>query len=110
MLTELLDQILEDPCFNTLRTQEQLGKPCYCITEREYQAIFIYQSILIRLLCIGYIVTSGAVLLHGVIGFRVLIQSSKSSSFVEKRIENFLLEKLVSKNSFVFFFNYTYFS
>ncbi len=45
---------------------------------------------------VGYIVVSGALCTFGIVGFRVLIQSSKSSGFVETRIEDFLLKTQVS--------------
>lgn len=59
----LMSQMLDEPCFNTLRTQEQLG----------------------------YIVGSGMMVMNTVQGFRILIQSEKSCDFLEKRIDNFLI-------------------
>ncbi|KAM0723354.1 hypothetical protein Q7P37_000340 [Cladosporium fusiforme] len=59
----LLAQMLEEPCFNTLRTQEQLG----------------------------YVVGSGMLVLNTVQGFRVLIQSEKDCAYLEKRIDSFLI-------------------
>eukprot|EP01006_Ploeotia_vitrea_P044505 TRINITY_DN66835_c8_g9_i1.p1 TRINITY_DN66835_c8_g9~~TRINITY_DN66835_c8_g9_i1.p1 ORF type:complete len:1085 (-),score=521.06 TRINITY_DN66835_c8_g9_i1:2330-5323(-) len=59
----LLAHILNEPCFNQLRTKEQLG----------------------------YLVFSGAVLQYGVIGFRVIVQSSKfDSAYMDGRAEAFL--------------------
>lgn len=49
MLLELAMQILKEPCFNVLRTQEQLG----------------------------YIVFSGVRRAHGVQGLRFIVQSEK---------------------------------
>ena len=63
MLLELAVQILKEPCFNVLRTQEQLG----------------------------YIVFSGVRRVHGVQGLRFIVQSEKAPSFVDSRVEAFLL-------------------
>ncbi|XP_077297862.1 insulin-degrading enzyme-like [Arctopsyche grandis] len=59
---ELLLQILSEPCFNILRTKEQLG----------------------------YIVFRGIHRVNGVQGIRILVQSDKHPSYVESRIEAFL--------------------
>ncbi|ESO95121.1 hypothetical protein LOTGIDRAFT_232210 [Lottia gigantea] len=62
MLLELLCQIINEPCFNILRTQEQLG----------------------------YIVMSGVRRSSGVQGLRFIIQSDKSPIYVESRVEVFI--------------------
>lgn len=62
ILLELFCQIISEPCFNTLRTQEQLG----------------------------YIVWSGIRRCNGVQGLRVIIQSEKEPSLLDSRIEKFL--------------------
>ncbi|XP_012261292.2 insulin-degrading enzyme isoform X2 [Athalia rosae] len=62
MLLELLVQIISEPCFNTLRTKEQLG----------------------------YIVFSGIRRTNGAQGLRVIVQSDKHPQYVEQRIEAFL--------------------
>ena len=62
MLLELSTQMLKEPCFNVLRTQEQLG----------------------------YIVFSGVRRAHGVQGMRFIVQSEKSPTYVDSRIEAFL--------------------
>ncbi|BFZ09211.1 hypothetical protein BsWGS_12249 [Bradybaena similaris] len=62
MLLELFCQVIGEPCFNILRTQEQLG----------------------------YIVFCGVRRAKGVQGLRVIVQSSKSPQFVEGRIEAFI--------------------
>lgn len=59
---DLVAQILTEPCYNYLRTKEQLG----------------------------YIVFSGARKVHSAIGVRVIVQSTKHPSFVEEKIEEFL--------------------
>lgn len=59
----LLGQMTDEPCFDQLRTKEQLG----------------------------YVVGSGAVVLDTVGAFRILIQSEKQCGFLEKRIDNFLV-------------------
>ncbi|XP_071947721.1 insulin-degrading enzyme-like [Antedon mediterranea] len=64
MLLELLCQIISEPCFDTLRTQEQLG----------------------------YIVFSGVRRSNGVQGFRVIIQSNKPPSYLDCRVEAFLAQ------------------
>lgn len=58
----LLDQILHEPAFDQLRTKEQLG----------------------------YIVFSGLKSSRTTLGFRFLIQSEKTTQYLETRIENFL--------------------
>ncbi|KAJ3241012.1 Insulinase (Peptidase M16) [Chytriomyces hyalinus] len=60
----LFAQIAKEPCFNVLRTQEQLG----------------------------YIVASGIRKQTGMINFRVLVQSEKSPSYLEERTEKFLTD------------------
>ncbi|XP_028845325.1 insulin-degrading enzyme isoform X2 [Denticeps clupeoides] len=69
MLLELFCQIISEPCFNTLRTKEQLG----------------------------YIVFSGPRRANGVQGLRFIIQSEKAPHYLESRVEAFLfgMEKVV---------------
>ncbi|KAF6025311.1 IDE [Bugula neritina] len=62
MLVELLHQIIKDPCFNTLRTQEQLGYIVGCYVRRG----------------------------SGVHGLLFIIQSMKHPDYVDHRIETFL--------------------
>ena len=62
MVLELFSQILKEPAFNVLRTQEQLG----------------------------YIVFSGVRNVGGITGFQVLVQSTKKPRFLNHRIEEFL--------------------
>ncbi|ESO09969.1 hypothetical protein HELRODRAFT_109371 [Helobdella robusta] len=64
MLLELFCQIISEPCYDILRTQEQLG----------------------------YIVFSGVRRLHGVQGLRIIVQSDRSPAYVEQRIELFMLK------------------
>ncbi|WPH03713.1 putative zinc protease [Acrodontium crateriforme] len=59
----LLGQITSEPCFDTLRTKEQLG----------------------------YVVGSGALVFNTVLAYRVLIQSEKNCEYLEKRIDAFLI-------------------
>lgn len=54
--------IVDEPCFDTLRSKEQLG----------------------------YVVQSGATMLATVSGFKIIIQSERNPEFLEKRIEVFL--------------------
>ncbi|KAJ3089747.1 Insulinase (Peptidase M16) [Quaeritorhiza haematococci] len=61
-LSSLFAQIVREPCFDQLRTKEQLG----------------------------YMVFSGLRKQTGVIGFRVIIQSERDPLYVESRIESFL--------------------
>lgn len=61
-LLELLAQIISEPCFNILRTKEQLG----------------------------YIVFSGIRRINGAQGLRVIVQSDKHPEYVEKRIDLFM--------------------
>ena len=60
---DLIDQLLYEPCYNTLRTKQQLG----------------------------YIVSSGTRLTQGVLGFCITIQSkTHSAASMEARIDEFL--------------------
>uniref|UniRef100_A0A1Q3FFH3 Insulin-degrading enzyme n=1 Tax=Culex tarsalis TaxID=7177 RepID=A0A1Q3FFH3_CULTA len=59
---DLVTQILSEPCYNQLRTKEQLG----------------------------YIVFCGSRKSNGVQGIRVIVQSAKHPAYVEERIEHFL--------------------
>ncbi|KAJ8025523.1 Insulin-degrading enzyme [Holothuria leucospilota] len=63
MLLELFCQIISEPCFDILRTKEQLG----------------------------YIVFSGVRRSNGVQGLRFVIQSDKPAHYLDLRIEAFLL-------------------
>ncbi|XP_064466057.1 insulin-degrading enzyme-like isoform X2 [Ornithodoros turicata] len=63
MLVELFCQLIMEPCYNILRTQEQLG----------------------------YIVASGPRRTNGVQGVRIIVQSDRSPVFLDSRIEAFLL-------------------
>ena len=58
----LLAQMADEPCFDQLRTKEQLG----------------------------YVVFSGASIHNTWIGYRILVQSEKPPEYLEDRIENFL--------------------
>ncbi|XP_018331415.1 insulin-degrading enzyme [Agrilus planipennis] len=62
VLLELFAQIIQVPCFNVLRTQEQLG----------------------------YIVFSGVRRSNGVQGLRVIVQSDRHPEYLDTRIELFL--------------------
>lgn len=62
MLLELFTQIIYEPCFNILRTKEQLG----------------------------YIVFTGIRRSNGVQGLRIIVQSDRHPSYVDERVEDFL--------------------
>lgn len=62
MLPTLLNQIIDDPCFNILRTKEQLG----------------------------YIVSSAVLRNNSVVGLRIVVQSKKSPDYLDGRIEAFI--------------------
>lgn len=68
MLLELIAQIISEPCFNILRTKEQLG----------------------------YIVFSDVCQTNGAQGLRVIVQSDKHPKYVEKRIDLFMKSMLVN--------------
>lgn len=72
MLLELLAQIISEPCFNVLRTQQQLG----------------------------YIVFSGVHKINVMQGLKVLVQSDKHPQYIEKRIDSFVDSMLVSMRTF----------
>jgi insulysin len=63
VLLELTAQIISEPCFNVLRTKEQLG----------------------------YIVSSGLRRSNGVQGLRIVVQSDRDVDYVERRTEAFLI-------------------
>ncbi len=66
-ILDLVDQLLYEPCYNTLRTKQQLG----------------------------YIVSSGTRLTHGVLGLCITIQSkTHSATAMEARIDEFLMTHL----------------
>ncbi|KAK6202850.1 Metalloenzyme, LuxS/M16 peptidase-like protein [Scheffersomyces amazonensis] len=62
VLSDLLGTTLKETCFNQLRTKEQLG----------------------------YVVFSGVVLGRTQLGFRILVQSERTSDYLQYRIEEFL--------------------
>ena len=68
MHLELLAQIISEPCFNILRTAEQLG----------------------------YLVWSGIRRASGVQGLKIIVQSHRHPNYVDKRIELFMETMLVS--------------
>ncbi|WVO12724.1 hypothetical protein L204_100332 [Cryptococcus depauperatus] len=59
---DIFAQIVDEPCFDTLRTKEQLG----------------------------YVVFSGATLSTGIMGFSITVQSERDPQHIENRIEVFL--------------------
>ncbi|ODQ76980.1 hypothetical protein BABINDRAFT_163886 [Babjeviella inositovora NRRL Y-12698] len=61
-LSDLLGQVIHEPCFNQLRTKEQLG----------------------------YVVFSGVKTTRTTLGLRVLVQSERETKYLESRIVNFL--------------------
>jgi insulysin len=69
----MFNQLVHEPTFNILRTQEQLG----------------------------YIVDSSAKMSTGTMGFRVLVQSERDPVYVETRIESFLdgMQKFIEELS-----------
>lgn len=62
ILLEMLVQILSEPCFNILRTREQLGYVVYCTVRRN----------------------------SGVQGLEVIVQSDRLPQYVDDRVEAFL--------------------
>jgi insulysin len=62
LIVELFNEIVKESCFNTLRTQEQLG----------------------------YIVFSSSIRRHGVLYFHIIVQSLRDPTYVESRIENYI--------------------
>ncbi|ORY69720.1 peptidase M16 inactive domain-containing protein [Pseudomassariella vexata] len=66
--TQLLDQILHEPAFDQLRTKEQLG----------------------------YVVFSGLRGCSTTYGFRFIIQSERTSEYLESRIDSFLTQQLTA--------------
>jgi insulysin len=72
---DLVAQILSEPCYNILRTQDQLG----------------------------YIVFSGTRKANGAKGMRFIVQSAKPLDYVDERIERFLELMIVMINLFYLF-------
>ncbi|KAG0296642.1 Insulinase (Peptidase M16) [Linnemannia gamsii] len=65
-LTQILAQIIQEPCFHQLRTTEQLG----------------------------YIVQSGVRTFGPLTGIKILIQSERDPVYIESRIESFLATRI----------------
>lgn len=65
-LTQILAQIIQEPCFHQLRTTEQLG----------------------------YIVQSGVHNFGSLTGIRILVQSERDPVYIESRIESFLTTRI----------------
>lgn len=68
---DLITQILSEPCYNVLRTQEQLGYIVFCGTRKA----------------------------NGVQGLRIIVQSNKHPLHVEERIEVFIegMDKVIAE-------------
>ncbi|KAI9226187.1 MAG: Metalloenzyme, LuxS/M16 peptidase-like protein, partial [Piptocephalis tieghemiana] len=64
VIVGMIAQVAQEPCFDQLRTKEQLG----------------------------YLVFSGPKLTPGTVGFRVIVQSARTAQYVESRIEAFLTQ------------------
>ncbi|KAG0325326.1 Insulinase (Peptidase M16) [Dissophora globulifera] len=65
-LIQIMAQIIQEPCFNQLRTIEQLG----------------------------YVVQSGVRRLGGTSGLKIVVQSERDPIYVENQIENFLRTRI----------------
>jgi insulysin len=65
-LTQILAQIIQEPCFHQLRTTEQLG----------------------------YIVQSGVRTFGSLTGIKILVQSERDPRYIESRIESFLQTRI----------------
>ena len=91
MLLELFTQIIKEPCFDILRTQEQLGS-LHLSHNYTYMFTRILCRRLLKLMCTGYIVFSGIRRASGVQGLRVIVQSDRPPTFVDQRIEAFLVK------------------
>jgi insulysin len=65
-LAALFAQVAHEPCFDTLRTKQQLG----------------------------YLVSSGGRAQSGMVGFHILVQSQNDSVYLENCIESFLKETM----------------
>ncbi|KAK3847359.1 MAG: Metalloenzyme, LuxS/M16 peptidase-like protein, partial [Linnemannia gamsii] len=66
VLTQILAQIIQEPCFHQLRTTEQLG----------------------------YIVQSGVRTFGSITGIKILVQSERDPRYIETRIESFLQTRI----------------
>lgn len=66
---ELIAQLIQEPCYNVLRTKEQLG----------------------------YIVFSGVRRSNGVQGLRIIVQSDRHPNYLDNRIEEFIKSMEVSR-------------
>ncbi|KAF9376695.1 Insulinase (Peptidase M16) [Podila verticillata] len=65
-LTQIVAQILQEPCFNQLRTKEQLGYIVHCTTRTN----------------------------AGSTGLRIVVQSERDPRFLQSRIEDFLVTRI----------------
>jgi insulysin len=73
MLLELFCQLINEACFNSLRTQEQLG----------------------------YLIGSGVRRSYGVQGVRFIVQSDRPADYVESRVERFVYHTKVGSTKSV---------
>lgn len=71
----LLAQIISDPCFDTLRTKEQLGLVIHVCCPAEMH--------------VGYIVFSGVRRQNGCHGLRLLVQSDRDAPYLAQRSVSF---------------------
>ena len=97
MLLQLLAHTLKEPCFDKLRTKEQLGRAILSLLVfcSVFDLVVVCVSVCV---CAGYIVASGLRRSHGVQGLRILIQSDKPAAFIESRAEAFLQSFQASNN------------
>lgn len=86
---DLVSQILSEPCYNVLRTQEQLG---YIVFSGSCKLFLLLNAC--RQLFFNY---TGVRKANGAKGLRILVQSTKHPEFVESRIEVFLSSMTVKK-------------
>lgn len=88
MLLELFCQIISEPCFNTLRTKEQLGESKQQL--EPLLPVMLSSTPASPQTPPGYIVFSGPRRANGVQGLRFIIQSEKAPHYLESRVEAFL--------------------
>jgi insulysin len=90
----LMAQMMKEPCFNILRTKEQLGNTS------NLKLHFYVSS---NFSCIeGYIVFSGIRKQTGMVGLRIIVQSEKCPWILEDRINSFLQTFRVSIFALIF--------
>ena len=105
-LAELMVQLMKETAFNTLRTNEQLGKPFILISTKFFTILIIshfesnvlnsdfsrisHWRLFLNYWFLGYIIWTSSRMHNGTLGLDVIVQGPKDPDHVIGRIENFI--------------------